>query len=200
MRLLPPTPEGLAIAAAAVRRDEVVAYPTDTVYGLGVNPFSEEAVRRLFAAKQRDAGKPVMLIVADEAQLFQVVSHVSSIARTFIQAFWPGPLSLLFPKSQRLPHSLTAGSDKVCVRCPASRIARDLCLAAGTPLTSSSANLSGDPPVRSLKALDLLGVAAGIDAGFLEESEASTVFDPAHVAVLRKGAVAEAELRATLEW
>jgi L-threonylcarbamoyladenylate synthase len=190
----------LAIAAKAIRDGEVVAYPTDTVYGLGVNPFSDEAIRRLFAVKQREAHKPVLLIVANDQQLHEVVSSISSVAKTYMQAFWPGPLSILFPKSSRLPMSLTGGSEKVCVRCPASRFARDFCHAAGSALTSSSANLSGEPPVQSLAQLDLPGVSVGIDAGILNDSEVSTVFDPAHGLVLRKGAVVEAELRAALEW
>ena len=200
MKLVPPTPEGLAIAAEAIKDGQIVAYPTDTVYGLGVNPFSEVAVQRLFDAKQRDAGKPVLLVVADEAQLRTVVTSVPAVAKTYIQAFWPGPLSILFSRVPELPPSLTGGSDKVCVRCPASRIARELCRLTGSALTSSSANLSGEPPVHSLADLDLPGVAVGIDAGMLDESEVSTVFDPSHGLILRKGAISEAELRATLEW
>jgi len=200
VKLVPPTPEGLAIAADAIRNGEVVAYPTDTVYGLGVNPFSEDAVRRLFEVKQRDAGKPILLIIADEQQLHEVVTCVSAVSHTYIQAFWPGPLSILFPRSPRLPLALTAGADKVCVRCPASKIARDLCLQCGFALTSSSANLTGETPVQSLADLNLPGVAVGVDAGTLRDSEVSTVFEPSHGMILRKGAIVEAELRAALEW
>lgn len=200
MKLLPPTPEGLEIAAAAIHNGQVVAYPTDTVYGLAVNPFSEDAVKRLFGVKRRDAGKPVLVVVADEAQLSSVVDCVSHLAGIYIQAFWPGPLSLLFPRSDRIPLSLTGGTDKICVRCPACPVARAFCRAAGGALTSSSANLSGQTPAGSLKDLHLPGVAFGIDAGQLNPSAVSTVVDPAHATVIRQGAVAKAEIRAVAEW
>ncbi|HEO71653.1 MAG TPA: hypothetical protein ENN80_10350, partial [Candidatus Hydrogenedentes bacterium] len=87
MRLVPATPEGIEEAAQAIRNAEVVAYPTETVYGLGADPFSEEAVRRLFGAKGRDWGKPVLLIVADFEQLSAVVGHISDAARAYAEAF-----------------------------------------------------------------------------------------------------------------
>lgn len=200
MKIVPPTAEGLALAAEAIRAGKVVAYPTDTVYGLGADPFSESAVRRLFEIKGRDEGKLVLLVVADEPQLREVVASVPRVAAIYMQAFWPGPLSLLFPKSYRMPPAVTAGSNNVCVRCPACRVARALCRAVGTAVTSSLANLSGGVPARSLGELNLPGVAVGIDAGTLAVLEVSTVFDPTHGTVLRKGAVSDAELRAVLEW
>lgn len=196
MRIVSPTPEGIRFAADAIRAGQVVAYPTETVYGLAVNPFSEEAVRRLFAAKGRDMANPVLLLVADRGQLHEVVAGVSPVAAAYAEAFWPGPLSMLLPKSPRLPDILTAGAEKVCVRETACPIARELCLAAGNAITSSSANRTSAPPARSLAELDLLGIAVGIDGGTLSPSPPSTVFDPDTGKILRQGVIAEADLRA----
>jgi L-threonylcarbamoyladenylate synthase len=195
VKIVAPTAEGIAEAARAICAGHVVAYPTETVYGLAVDPFSPEALQRLFAVKARDAANPVLLIVADLDQIKDVASAISDAARACALAFWPGPLSMLFPRSPNVPETLTAGSDRVCVRCTASPIARDLCRAVGTAITSTSANRSGQPPARSLAELDLPGIAVGIDAGALPPSPPSTVFDPDTGLVLREGAIAESALR-----
>ncbi len=197
MRTMPPTPKGIAMAAAAIQTGELVAYPTETVYGLGVNPFNVNAIDRLFAVKRRDAGKPILLIVSDLEQLSDVVAKHHEEALRYAEAFWPGPLSLLFPKSDRLPDAITAGSDKVCVRCPSSEVARRLCRAVGHAITSTSANFSGQTPARSLAGLDLPGIAVAIDSGMLEPTPPSTVFDPETKRVLRAGPISAARLRMT---
>jgi L-threonylcarbamoyladenylate synthase len=194
MKIVPPTAEGIAAAAAAIRAGKVVAYPTETVYGLAVDPFLETAIERLFEAKARDRGKPVLLIVADLDQLARVTTGLSEKARTYARAFWPGPLSLLLPKAPALPDALTAGSDKVCVRCPAHETARRLCQAVGGAITSSSANWSGQPPVLTLAELDLPGVTLAIDGGALAPSAPSTVFDPDLGILLREGVITKTQL------
>ena len=196
MRIVAPTPEGIRLAAEAIRSGQVVAYPTETVYGLAVCPFSEEAVRRLFAAKGRNPANPVLLLVADGRQLQEVAAGVSPVAAAYAEAFWPGPLSMLLPKSPRLPDILTAGGEKVCVRRTACPIARELCLAVGNAITSSSANRTGLPPGRSLAELDLPDIAVAIDGGTLPPSPPSTVFDPDTGKILRQGVISEADLRA----
>ena len=198
MRILPPTSEGIREAATLIRQGDIVAYPTETVYGLAADPFSNAAVQRLFEVKSRDTANPVLLLVADADQLAAVVARVSPAAAACMRAFWPGPLSLLFPKSDRLSPVLTAGRDTVCVRQTPHAVARDLCLAVGTAITSSSANRSGEPPARSLQELDLPGIAAGLDGGALPARAPSTVFDPETRAVLRQGAIAEADLAAVM--
>lgn len=195
MRIVPPTPEGIREAADAIRAGEVVAYPTETVYGLAVDPFSEDAVARLFAVKERDRGKPVLLIVADAAQLAGVTVAVSPEAEACIRAFWPGPLSLLLPKAAWLAPGVTAGAAKVCVRETSSVIARALCEAVGHAITSTSANRSGGEPARSLEEIDMPGIAIGIDGVALSPSPPSTVFDPDERRVIRAGAVSENALR-----
>jgi len=185
-------------AAELIRQGLVVAYPTETVYGLGADPFSEAAIERLFTIKVRDRGKPVLLVVANEEQLGGVVAEISPGARACMEAFWPGPLSLIFPKAAAIPDSLTAGSDRICVRCTSSPLARELCLAFGGAITSSSANLSGEPPASSLDDIHLPGVAAAVDGGALPPASPSTVFDPDNRHILRPGAISEEKIAAIL--
>lgn len=198
MKRLLPTPEGLAQAAEFIRRGEVVAYPTETVYGLGVNPFEQDALARLFQLKGRPAGKPVLLIVAEVEQLLGVVHRISPDARACMAAFWPGPLSLLFPAAPTVPASLTGDSNRVCVRQPGLEAARALCRLAGAPITSTSANRAGEPPATSPDMLDVPGVAAVLDGGVIEERPPSTVFDPEARRILRAGAVPWSALEAAL--
>ncbi|MBN2311127.1 MAG: threonylcarbamoyl-AMP synthase [Candidatus Hydrogenedentes bacterium] len=195
MKRLAPDPDGIAEAAEALRRGAIVAYPTETVYGLAVDPFQEDALRRLFAAKQRDPQHPILLIIADESQLPPVVARVSPRAHAYARAFWPGPLSLVLPKAPGLSALAAAGTDTICVRCPGSPIARDLCRRFGAALTSTSANLSGEPAARSLDEIRLPGIELGLDGGLLPESAPSTVFDPETGQLYREGAIPVARLQ-----
>ncbi len=196
MKIVPPTPEGLAEAARLLRRGEVVVYPTETVYGLAVDPASESALERLFAVKGRREDHPVLLIIADALQLQPWVAEISANAQACMEVFWPGPLSLLFPHADGLPAALTAGSAKICVRCPACPVARELCRVFGGAVTSSSANRSGEPPARSLQELHLDGVALGVDGGVLPARVPSTVYDPDGDRILRAGDITWEQLRA----
>lgn len=196
MTVVTPTPAGLAIAASALRRGEIVAYPTETVYGLAVDPFSREAVRRLFEAKGRDAGNPILVVVADEAQLERIVAGVSARARAFAEAFWPGPLSMLFPGSPEIPKALCGEGGRVCVRCTASIPARGLCMAFGGGVTSTSANRAGEPAAVGLEGLEMEAVSVGIDGGILEGGPPSTVLDPESGELLREGRVSRTEIEA----
>lgn len=189
MRIVPATRSGIAEAIGALQYDEVVAYPTETLYGLAVNPFSGKALARLFEIKGRKAGKPVLLIVADAQQLRQVVAAVPPRAEYYMQRFWPGPLTLLFERAAGLPDAVTASGPRVAVRCPGCDTARELCRVFGGALTSTSANESGRPPARSVGEIALSGVTVAIDGGVLPESAPSTLLDPETGAVLREGAV-----------
>lgn len=177
-----------------VRGGEVVAYPTETVYGLGVNPFSPDAIGKLFAVKGRAESNPVLLIAADIEQVEAVVSHISPVARGYMERFWPGPLSLVLPKADAVPAALCGGGPKICVRVPSHEAARALCLAVGHAITSTSANISGESAPRSSTEIRLDGVALCVDAGELPPSMPSTVFDPDARLVHRAGAVLEAAL------
>ena len=199
MKRLLPTEEGLSTAAEAISAGELVAYPTETMYGLGVNPFSSVALEHLFRVKGRDARNPVLLIVDNETQLREVVEEISPGASACMKAFWPGPLSLLFPKAVGLPEALAGPDGRICVRQTSCSIARALCRVVGHAITSTSANRSGEPPVELLSDLVLTGVNAGIDAGRLIPSAPSTVFDPDTGRVLRPGMITETELFSVLQ-
>lgn len=184
----------MARAVDELRAGNVIAYPTETVYGLGVDPFNPEALERLFVAKGRDRDQPVLLIVDGEAQLDRVVSEISPRARAYMAAFWPGPLSLLLPRHPELPATLAPGRAKIGVRCSGDAWARALCRAFGGPVTSTSANRSGEPPVRHLADLELPGVVLGIDAGPLTADLPSTLIDGDTGEVFREGAISRHQL------
>ncbi len=196
MKIVQPTTEGTAIAVDALKRGEIVAYPTETVYGLGVDPMSRTALDKLYALKGRDHAKPMLVVIADEAQLRPLVETIPPQSKPYIEACWPGPLSMLFPMAHTLPAILGGPGGRICVRCTASPTAQALCRAFGGALVSTSANLSGRGPARALESVPSDNVAVGIDGGKLEASLPSTVFDPVEGRVLREGAIAESDLMA----
>jgi len=138
--------ESIRAAAAAIARGGVVAIPTDTLYGLAVDPFSEDAVARLFAVKGRSAGNAVALIAADLGQVKTQIGSLPPAAQRLAESYWPGPLTMLLARPARVPAELTGGSARVGVRVPNHDIARALCRACGHVLTATSANMSGEPP------------------------------------------------------
>ncbi len=198
MRVVPPTPAGIEAAVDALRRGGLIAYPTETVYGLGADPLNPRALERLFCAKGRDAGKAVLLIIGDIAQLDLFTGPLSARACSFVERFWPGPLSLLLPAAGDVPRSLVGPEAKLCVRCPSCETARALCRAFGGPLTSTSANPAGGQPARSVADLTLPDLAVAVDGGTLPASPPSTIFDPETGRVLREGVIPESALRALL--
>ena len=195
MKRLPVSEDSIALAAKILREGGIVAYPTETVYGLAVDPFSEEALHRLMQAKGRPETNPILCVIAGVEQLDALVAAISPEAQRCMERFWPGPLSLVLPKKSGVPDLLTAGSDRVCVRHPDHATARALCAAFGGPITSTSANRSGEPAVSDLDDLHLEGVELALDAGPLPPSAPSTVYDPETDAVLREGAIAAEAIR-----
>lgn len=200
MELIDTSAASMARAVDALRRGEVIAYPTETVYGLGVDPFNVDALHRLFAVKGRDHDQAVLLLVDGPKQLEKVSSHISERAQAYMDAFWPGPLSLLLPKHPALPEAVAPGRERICVRCPGAAWARALCTAFGGPITSTSANASGEPPVEDLHDLQLPGISLGIDAGRLPPSPPSTIVDVESGVLLREGAIRQSDLDRVLNW
>jgi len=184
-----PDKTGLTAAVDALRKDEVIAYPTETVYGLGVNPFSEKALDALFRVKEREWGKPVLLIVDCIAQIEVYLAGVSDTAQRCMERFWPGPPSLVLPAVTGSHECLVDKRGCICVRCPEHPIARELCLAWGGPITSTSANMSGKPPARCAEDALLPGVTLALDAGELNTLPPSTIFDPETGTILREGPI-----------
>ncbi len=137
-------------AAEALRRGELVAFPTETVYGLGANALDATAVNRIYAAKGRPADNPLIVHLADLAGLPELVGQITPLAQKLFAAFSPGPLTLILPRSSRIPDQVTAGLDTVAIRLPSHPVARRLIELAGVPVAAPSANRSGRPsPTRA---------------------------------------------------
>lgn len=182
-------------AAALLRAGELVAFPTETVYGLGADALNAEASARIFAAKGRPADNPLIAHIAGESGLAGLIAlEPCACARALMRAFWPGPMTLIFPKSPRVPREVTAGLDTVAVRMPSHPVARALIRAAQTPIAAPSANRSGRPsPTTAAHVLeDMEGrIPLILDGGPCEVGLESTVVDVtgARPRILRPGGV-----------
>lgn len=196
MRIVPPTSKGIRTAVDVLRAGGVVAYPTETVYGLAVDPFSENALENLYAAKGRPKTEPVLLLIGNIEHLGRLVSARSAKATALANAFWPGPLSMLLDPIPGLPRALLGEQGKVCVRWSSSETAQALCVAFGGPITSTSVNRSGEAPARAASEISLSGVDVILDGGRIENTEVSTIYDPETGAVHRVGAVTREQLDA----
>lgn len=200
--LLFPTPEALARAGELLRSGEVVGFPTETVYGLGANALDEAAVEKIFAAKGRPGDNPLIVHIADADGLAPLIaSEPGPHARALMDAFWPGPLTLIFPKSVAVPARVTAGLDTVAIRMPSHPVAQALIRAAGVPLAAPSANRSGRPsPTTAADVLeDMDGrVPMILDGGPCRVGVESTVVDLSGEAprVLRPGGITRAQIEA----
>ena len=180
-QLLPVTPAALDLAGSLIRGGELVAFPTETVYGLGANALDAEAVGRIFAAKGRPGDNPLIVHISAPDQLPPLIAATPSpAARALMDACWPGPMTLIFPKSPAVPMAVTAGLDTVAVRYPAHPAARALIDAAGRPIAAPSANRSGRPsPTTAGHVLeDMDGrIPLILDGGPCEVGLESTVID-----------------------
>lgn len=143
--IVPVNAATLARAASLLRAGEVVAFPTETVYGLGANTFDAASVAKIFAAKARPADNPLISHIADLAQMDALVARVPEQARPLMAAFWPGPLTLIFQRAKGVPDIVSAGLSTVSVRMPAHPAAQALIRQAGCPIAAPSANRSGRP-------------------------------------------------------
>jgi L-threonylcarbamoyladenylate synthase len=195
-----PDPGVVATAAACLRQGGLVAFPTETVYGLGVAALDVAAVRRLFAAKGRPADDPLIVHVADAAALAPLVAARPPIVDALAARFWPGPLTLVLRRSPLVPDEVTAGLDTVAIRVPAHPVAQALLVAAGIPVAAPSANLFSRPsPTRAAHVLeDLDGrIDMVLDGGATQVGLESTVLDLSGEVprVLRPGAVTLEMLR-----
>ncbi len=145
-RILSATDEAINEAAERIRSGELVAFPTETVYGLGADGLNSEAVARIFAAKGRPGDNPLILHIASMEQIEPLIQGpLSPAAVRMANAFWPGPLTMIFPKSKYIPENVCAGLSTVGIRFPVHPDAQRLIAAAGTPIAAPSANRSGKP-------------------------------------------------------
>ncbi len=185
-----------------IQRGGIVALPTETYYGLGVNPCDEQAVERLLRVKGRADGKPILVLIGQRAQLSTLVQNISPVATFLMDTFWPGPLTILFAAHPSLPHNLTAGTGTVGVRLSSCSPLVALLAAVG-PLTGTSANRAGDSPAQTAdQAQQELGheIDLIIDAGSTPGGLPSTVVDARHaVRVIREGGVTRQMLQNVLQ-
>lgn len=137
--------EELFEAAQIIRDGGLVAFPTETVYGLGANALEEEAAKKIYAAKGRPSDNPLIAHISCMEELLPLVSELPKAGRKLAKAYWPGPLTLVFPKSDKVPYGTTGGLDTVAVRMPSDPVARRLIGLAGVPVAAPSANTSGRP-------------------------------------------------------
>lgn len=189
-------------AAEVLRAGGLVVFPTETVYGLGARALDPSAARRIFRAKGRPADNPLIVHVSDEEQLARVVRRITPLARRLMDAFWPGPLTLILGKAPRVPSAVTAGRRTVAVRMPSHPAARALLRRLGEPIAAPSANRSGRPsPTTAAHALkDLDGrVPLVLDGGPCRKGLESAIVDARgrRPVLLRPGTItAEAIARA----
>ena len=177
----------------------VIAFPTDTYYGLGVNPFNEKGIRRIFEIKAREHGKPLLVLVATDAQVSQLTQNRSQEANRLIQKFWPAPLTLIFTAVPELPTILTAKTGKVGIRLPGNEWTRRLIETAGCPLTATSANRNGGTnPRTAQEVLQVFGnkIDLIINPGPAPGGKVSTLLDTtvSPPVLLRRGAITQQEI------
>ena len=194
----------LEAAAELIRNGELVAFPTETVYGLGADALNDNAVQKIFEAKGRPADNPLIVHVADVSQLALIAREIPVISEKLMARFWPGPLTVVLPKKPEVSSFVTAGLDTVAVRLPSHPIAIELIRLAGTPVAAPSANRSGSPSATTWQAVadDLDGRIAGIVKGEptlfgLESTVVDATCDPPRV--LRPGGVTFEQLKEVCE-
>ena len=190
----------IAQAAALLRQGKLVAFPTETVYGLGADAINPDAVAAIFVAKGRPASDPLIVHIADLGQLASVVAETPPLALQLAERFWPGPLTLILPRAATIPLNVTAGGPTVGVRIPASLVAQKLLREAGVPVAAPSANrfMRTSPTTAAHVLADLDGrIDCVLDGGPCAVGVESTVLDlmTTPPRILRPGAVTLEELR-----
>lgn len=193
----------IRFAADVIRAGGLVAFPTETVYGLGANALDETAVKKIFEAKGRPSDNPLIMHIADKKAVFEIANYVPEKASILMDKFWPGPLTMVFEKTAIVPEVITAGLTTVAVRMPSHPVALELIREAGVPVAAPSANISGKPSPTEAKHVidDLYGkVDVIIDAGGSKIGVESTVLDITLTipVILRPGGVSYEELCSVL--
>ena len=202
-RLLTASAADIAEAGALLRQGELVGIPTETVYGLAANALNGRAVAAIFEAKGRPQDNPLIVHIADRASLNELVAEVPPAAARLAEVWWPGPLTMIFPKAACIPDEVSAGLPTVAVRLPSHPVARAIIRAAGCPLAAPSGNLSGSPSPTSAAHMlaDMNGrIAAIVDGGDSGVGVESTVVDMTkpRPRLLRPGGITPDMLRETV--
>lgn len=190
-------------AAAVLRKGGLVAFPTETVYGLGGNAFLKDASQKIYAAKGRPSDNPLIVHISDLSQLEQIATRIPESARLMAERYWPGPLTMIFPRADCIPPETTGGLDTVAVRFPSHPVAMELIRRAGVPVAAPSANLSGRPSTTTARHCveDLTGrVDLILDGGSCQIGLESTILDMSDETprLLRPGAITREMIADTL--
>ncbi len=203
-KLLGKDENSINTAAELIRAGEVVGIPTETVYGLGANAFDEDAVHKIFAAKGRPADNPLIVHISSFEEIKPLVTEIPALAEKCAEKFWPGPLTMIMPKSDKIPLVTSGGLDTVGIRMPSNATARAIIKASGCPIAAPSANLSGSPsPTTAMHVLnDMDGrIPAIVDGGACGVGVESTVisFEGDGIRLLRPGFISVEDLKEITE-
>lgn len=196
--ILKPAAENILRAAKLIQAGEIVAFPTETVYGLGADAFNVDACKKIYSAKKRPADKPLTLHVAT-FEMIEQIAEISSAAEKLIEKFLPGPLTLILPKKNIVPDFVTCNSKSVGVRFPKNSVAQDFIKIAGVPIAAPSANISGkNPPTTAQEVFENLSgkVEIILDGGKCNVGISSTVADISNgeLKILRQGIISAAQI------
>ena len=191
--------EAFSAAVAALKRGDVIVFPTETLYGLGADAVNPRAVEKLYHLKGRDAANPIPVLVANREMLGAIVAEVPPLAERLIDQFWPGPLTLVLPARKELPPPLLNSAGGVGVRISSQPIARALVNGLGRPLTATSANPSGKAPARIIedaKKYFAAKIDVFVDGGELTSKTGSTVAEISGetIKIIRQGEIGRSEL------
>ena len=199
-----PSSKAIESVQSVLNSGGVIAFPTDTFYGLGANPFNPDALSKIFQIKQRPADKPLLILIHSIDQLEDLTQEVTENARKLMEHFWPGPLTLIFKAALSLPDALTAGTGTIGIRLPGHPFTHRLLETLGQPLTAPSANISGTGEPRTAQQvesslggeLDLI-----VDGGPAPGGKLSTVLDSTAnpPTLIREGALSRSDLESVLE-
>lgn len=194
-KILSPDSRGIAEAAALIKSGNVVAFPTETVYGLGADALNGDAVKKIYAAKGRPSDNPLIVHIADISHIYKYAENIPDIALRVGKAFWPGPVTMIFKKKDIIPMITSGGLDTVGLRVPANETARTFIRECGCPIAAPSANLSGSPSPTRLRHVicDMNGrIPAILDGGDCAVGVESTVIafdEQGNICLLRPGFV-----------
>lgn len=201
-QVLTPTPEALQQASDLLAKGQLVGFPTETVYGLGANALDQKAVMSIFAAKGRPADNPLIVHIWERAQL-EPLCEVPDMAYPLMEAFWPGPLTLIMPRKSAVAEAVTAGLSSVAIRMPSHPVAAALLKTCNLPIAAPSANRSGKPSPTTAAHVyeDMAGrIPLILDGGSCDVGLESTVVDLTHEVpcILRPGGITKDMLEAVV--